>query len=269
MTLGQEFSGYAQQLTMARLRVEMAFAGLMELAIGGTAVGTGLNTHPDFAGKVCNHLKQKTALPFVEAQNHFEAQGARDACVFLSGTLKSLAIALMKIANDLRLLASGPRAGLSEITIPELQAGSSIMPGKFNPVVCESVMQIAAQVQGNDLVISLAGQHGNLELNAMLPVLADNLLESIAILASGMTLFAEKCVDLIIANRERCAELTEKSLSLVTNLVPILGYDKATAIAKKAYRENRKLRDVLEEEKILSSDELDKLLDPKKMLSPD
>lgn len=268
VTLGQEFSGYAQQLTMARLRIEMAFGGLTELALGGTAVGTGINAHPDFAKKACTALAAKTGIRFVEAQNHFEAQGARDACVFFSGALKSLAVALMKIAVDLRLMASGPRCGLGEISLPELQAGSSIMPGKSNPVVCEAVMQAAAQVQGNDVTIQIAGQFGNFELNAMMPVLAANLLESIEILSNAITAMAEKCVDLLAPDINRCRDFVEQSLSLITKLTPVIGYDEAARIAKKALKEGQTIREALRQEQRFSDEDIDALLDPLAMLSP-
>ncbi|OGQ07473.1 MAG: aspartate ammonia-lyase [Deltaproteobacteria bacterium RIFCSPLOWO2_12_FULL_40_28] len=268
ITLGQEFSGYASQIEQSIKRSHQALDGLLELAIGGTAVGTGINTHPQFAKKVCENLNQQTKLKFSEAKNHFEAQSAKDACVFASGALKTVAISLMKIANDLRWLASGPRCGIHEIHLPELQPGSSIMPGKINPVIPESVMQIAAQVQGNDLAIQIGGQHGNFELNVMMPVIAGNLFESIKLLANGSSMLATKCVNGIEANTKRCKELMEASLALVTNLNPVIGYDKAAAVSKKAYKENKTIRQVLIEEKILSEKEIDKLLDPKIMLNP-
>lgn len=268
VTLGQEFSGYAQQITNCRFRIDEAFAGLTELAIGGTAVGTGLNTHPEFAQTVCKLLTEKTKIKFIETANHFEAQAAKDACVFMSSTLKTLAVALMKIANDLRWLNSGPRTGIGEIRIPELQAGSSIMPGKNNPVICESIMQISAQVQGNDLTIQIAGQHGNFELNTMMPVIAYNLLDSIELLANGCKIFSEKCIDLVQANLKHCEKLVEQSLALITSLTPILGYDQSALLAKTALKEGKTIRELLEEEKILPHEEIDRLLDPKKMLAP-
>ncbi|MBI2981229.1 MAG: class II fumarate hydratase [Deltaproteobacteria bacterium] len=268
VTLGQEFSGYASQISHGINRLEQALEGLIELAIGGTAVGTGINTDPKFAESVCLFLSEKTGLKFYEAKNHFEAQAAKDACVFASGALKTIAVSLMKIANDIRWLSSGPRCGIGEILLPELQPGSSIMPGKINPVIPESVMQVAAQVQGNDLAVQIGGQQGNFELNVMMPVIAGNLFESIELLTNASIMFADKCVSGIQVNRERCQELLDKSLMLVTNLNPVIGYDKAAAVAKKAYRENRSVREILLSEKILTADQVEKLLDPKAMLSP-
>jgi len=268
ITLGQEFSGYASQIFHGIQRLTSALDGLQELAIGGTAVGTGLNTHPKFGAQVCELLTQRTEIKFRKAKNHFEAQGSKDACIFVSGALKTIAISLLKIANDLRWLASGPRAGLGEILLPELQPGSSIMPGKVNPVIPESVMQIAAQVQGNDLAIQIAAQHGNFELNAMMPVIAGNLLESIELLTNGSLMLAEKCVAGISPNKERMQDLVENSLMLVTNLNSVIGYDKAAELAKKAYAENKTIKELLKAEKILSDDQIEKLLDPKTMLAP-
>lgn len=268
VTLGQEFSGYASQIAHGINRVKQALEGLLELAIGGTAVGTGINTHPEFAKKVCEHLAKKTGLKFFEAPNHFEAQSAKDACVFASGALKTIAVSLMKIANDLRWLASGPMCGLHEINLPELQPGSSIMPGKVNPVIPESVMQISAQVQGNDLAVQIGGQHGNFELNVMMPVIAGNLFESIDLLTNGSVMLAEKCVRGITANEKRCTDLVEKSLMLVTNLNRVIGYDKAAALAKRAYKEGKTIRELLSKEKILPESQIKELLDPETMLSP-
>lgn len=268
VTLGQEFSGFAAQIAHCITRLDIALEGLEELAIGGTAVGTGLNTHPHFAAKVCEHLSKKTGLRFFEAKNHFEAQASKDACVFASGALKTLAIALMKIANDIRWMASGPRCGIGEIFLPELQPGSSIMPGKINPVVPESIMQISAQVQGNDLAVQIGGQHGNFELNVMMPVIAGNLFESIHLLTHGVHMLGEKCIKGITVNEERCQELVEKSLMLVTNLNAVIGYDKAAEVAKKAFSENRSLRDILLSEKLITEEQANHLLDPTTMLKP-
>ena len=268
VTLGQEFSGFAAQIAHCSTRLDVALEGLEELAIGGTAVGTGINTHPEFAAKVCEHLSKKTGLRFFEAKNHFEAQAAKDACVFASGALKTLAIALMKIANDIRWMASGPRCGIGEIFLPELQPGSSIMPGKINPVIPESIMQISAQVQGNDLAVQIGGQHGNFELNVMMPVIAGNLFESIHLLTHGVHMLAEKCVQGITVNEDRCQELVEKSLMLVTNLNAVIGYDKAAEVAKRAFSENRSLRDILLSEKLITEEQANQLLDPTSMLSP-
>lgn len=268
VTLGQEFSGYVSQIRHGISRCEAALSGLFELAIGGTAVGTGINTHPDFSKKVCANLSEKTGLKFFEAKNHFEAQAAKDACVFASGALKTLAVSLMKIANDIRWLSSGPRCGIHEIHLPELQPGSSIMPGKINPVIPESVMQISAQVQGNDLAVQLGGQHGNFELNVMMPVIAGNLFESIELLTNGSRMLADKCVKGITANQKRCEDLMEQSLALVTNLNPVIGYDKAAAIAKKAYKEGKTIRELLKSEKVMPEDQIKKSLDPRTMLAP-
>lgn len=260
MYLGQEFSGYARQIELAIERIRSVESRLAELALGGTAVGSGLNTHPDFATRVIALISKHTGLPFTEAQNHFEAQAAQDAAVETSGALKTLAVSLVKTANDVRWLASGPRCGIAEINIPSLQPGSSIMPGKVNPVIPEAVMQVAAQVMGNDTTIMMGAQAGNFELNVMLPVIAYNLLQSITLLASVTGVFAEKCIAGITANPEVCAAYIEKSLALVTGLVPIIGYDKAAAIAKKAYDSGKTIRDVVRGESILPEDELDDLL---------
>ena len=260
MYLGQEFSGYARQIALGMDRIRSVQSRLSELALGGTAVGSGLNAHPEFAGRVIAMISDYTGLPFVEAQNHFEAQAAQDAAVETSGALKTLAVSLVKIANDIRWLASGPRCGIGEINIPSLQPGSSIMPGKVNPVIPEAVMQVAAQVMGNDTAIMMGGQAGNFELNVMLPVMAYNLLQSIALLSAVTEVFAEKCIAGITANREACAGYIEKSLALVTGLVPEIGYDKAAAIAKKAYESGKTIREVAVEDKILSADRIDELL---------
>jgi fumarate hydratase class II len=261
LTLGQEFSGYARQIELGIDRIRAVEPRLAELALGGTAVGSGLNAHPDFAQRVIALIAEQTGLPFCEAINHFEAQAGQDAAVETSGALKTLAVSLIKIANDIRWLASGPRSGLGEITIPSLQPGSSIMPGKVNPVMPEAVIQVAAQVVGNDATITLGGQAGNFELNVMLPVIVYNLLQSIAILASVTDAFNDKCISGITANREVCAAYIEKSLALVTGLVPKIGYDQAAAIAKKAFETGKTIRQVAMEESILSEEELNRLLD--------
>ncbi len=234
VTLGQEFSGYARQIELGIQRLEDIEKRLCELALGGTAVGSGLNTHPEFAGKVITLITEHTGVSFKEAANHFEAQAARDAAIETSGALKTLAAGLVKIANDIRWLASGPRCGIGEINIPSLQPGSSIMPGKVNPVIPEVVIQVAAQVMGNDLTIMLGGQSGTFELNVMLPVIAYNLLQAITLLASSVDVLADKCIKGISANRDKCAAGIEKSLAMVTGLVPHIGYDKAADIAKKS-----------------------------------
>lgn len=261
--LGQEFSGYARQVQLAVGRTRSAIKGLMELALGGTAVGSGLNTHPDFAKKVIHRIAEDTHLPFVEAINHFEAQSAQDAAVETSGALKTIAVSLVKIANDIRWLASGPRCGLSEINLPPLQPGSSIMPGKVNPVIPEAVIQVAMQVVGNDTAITMAGQTGFFELNTALPLMAYNLIQSITLLSSAIDVFNHKCVIGITANREKCASTIEKSLALATALVPRIGYDKAAVIAKKAHEQGKTIREVAREEHILPDDLLNRLLPPK------
>ena len=257
MVLGQEFSGYARQIELGIKRMAAAEERLGELALGGTAVGTGVNAHPEFAAKVIALLSTETNIAFQEAANHFEAQAAQDASVETSGALKTLAVSMVKISNDIRWLASGPRCGLGEINLPSLQPGSSIMPGKINPVIPEAVIQVAAQVMGNDTTIMMGGQAGNFELNVMLPVMTFNLLQSIDLLASAADVFVNKCIDGISANAETCAGYIEKSLALATGLVPKIGYDKAAAVSKKAYESGKTIRDVVIEEKILSEKEFD------------
>ena len=252
MTLGQEFSGYARQITLAIQRLEDVKPRLLELALGGTAVGSGLNAHPEFAPRVIRAIAEHTQQEFREAENHFQAQACQDTVVETSGVLKTIAVSLVKIANDIRWLASGPRCGIGEINIPSLQPGSSIMPGKVNPVIPESVIQVAAQVMGNDTTIMVGGQGGNFELNVMLPVIAHNLLQSIDLLSSVSILFAEKCVDGITANERRCASFIEQSLAMVTGLIPLIGYDRAADIANKAHKTGRTIRQVVLEDQILS-----------------
>jgi fumarate hydratase class II len=266
--LGQEFSGYASMVDHAIARIEAAAKGLEELAIGGTAVGTGINTHPEFGRRVAERLSQRLGLPFREADNHFEAQGAKDAAVHLSGTLRGLAVSLMKIGNDIRWLASGPRCGIGEIRLPETQPGSSIMPGKVNPVIVESLLMVCAQVIGYDATIAVCGQHGNFELNVMMPVLAWDLLDGIHLLANAVRNFTRRCVDGIEADRDRCFDLIEESLAMCTVLAPEIGYDRAAAIAKEAYRTGRTVREVAREQKVLPPEELDRLLDPMRQTMP-
>lgn len=261
MTLGQEFGGYARQVELAWERINDAENGLFELALGGTAVGTGLNTHPGFAPLVIAALAEETGFPFEEAVNHFAAQAAQDAAVSLSAALRTCAVSLTKIANDIRWLSSGPRCGLGELSLPALQPGSSIMPGKVNPVIPEAVLQTAAQVTGNDAAVALAGQSGIFELNVMLPVIAYNVLQSIHILAGAALVFAEKCIAGLTANRERCTENVEKSLAMVTALVPRIGYDRAAALAKEAGETGKTVRQVALEKEILPEEELAALFD--------
>ena len=261
MTLGQEFSGYARQVELAIMRMQSVEPRLAELALGGTAVGTGVNAHPDFAAETIALIVRETGIDFRRAANPFEAQAARDAVVETSGALKTIAVSFTKIANDLRWLGSGPRCGLGEIRLPSLQPGSSIMPGKVNPVIPEAVLQVAAQVIGNDATITFSGQAGNFELNVMMPVIAYNLLQSIDLLAAAAAVLAEKCVEGISADREACAAFIERSLALATGLVPRIGYDRAAAVAQKAYDSGRTIRAVLTADAILPKEEIDQLLD--------
>ncbi len=244
VTLGQEFGGYAAQVRYGVERLRGSQPRLAELPLGGTAVGTGINTPPGFAAAVIARLVELTDLPLTEARNHFEAQGARDALVEVSGQLRVIAVGLHKIAGDIRWMGSGPRAGLAELHIPDLQPGSSIMPGKVNPVVCESVRQVCAQVIGNDAAVAFAGSQGDFELNVMLPVMARNLLESIRLLTTVARLFADRCVAGLVADEERCREYAESSPSIVTPLNRYVGYDEAAAIAKQALAERRTIREV-------------------------
>jgi fumarate hydratase class II len=265
MRLGQEFSGYARQIELSMERVKTAGEGLQELPLGGTAIGTGINAHPDFARLAIDKLAAMTGLKFREAQNHFEAQAARDAAVQLSGSLKTLAVSLTKIAQDLRWLASGPRCGIGEIVLPDLQPGSSIMPGKINPVLCESVLQVAAHVIGCDATITVCGQAGNFELNTMMPIAALRLLEAIHFSASVVALFADKCVAGIVADRARSEEMVERSLAMATALAPALGYERAAKVAQDALATGQTVRKVAQKQKLLPEEELTKLLDPWRM----
>ena len=266
--LGQEFAGYAQQVAYGKTRAEKAIEVLRELALGGTAVGTGLNRHPDFPAKVMRHLHQRTGIEFFEARDHFEAQGGKDAVVEASGQLKTIATSLFKIANDIRWLGSGPRCGIGEIRLPATQPGSSIMPGKVNPVLCESMMMVCAQVFGNDAVVTWAGANGNFELNVMMPVMAHNILESIRLLGNAADAFTEKCVVGIEANEERCRELVELSMAMVTSLAPKIGYDRAAEIAKESARTGKTVREICREKKVLGENELEGTLDPVAMTQP-
>ncbi|MFQ5343271.1 MAG: class II fumarate hydratase [Anaerolineae bacterium] len=259
--LGQQLSGYATQIDHGVRRIEATLPRLAELAIGGTAVGTGINAHPELGARVAARLVELTGLPFREASNHFEAQAGQDAAVELSGQLKAVAASLMKIANDFRWMNSGPQAGLAEIALPATQPGSSIMPGKINPVIAEAVTLVCAQVIGNDVAITLGGQSGNFELNLMLPLIAHNLLQSITILANASRVLADKAVAGFTVNRERMEDLVEKNPILVTALVPHIGYDLAARIAKQAMAEGRRVRDVARELTDLTPDQLDQYLD--------
>src|SRR6185295_7083124 len=261
--LGQEFSGYARQVRYALDRLAAVKPRLAELPLGGTAVGTGLNAPPEFAPRVIRRLAERTGCPFVPAPNRFEAMAGKDAAVETSGALKTIAVSLTKIANDIRWLASGPRCGIGEISIPSLQPGSSIMPGKVNPVIPESVLMVAAQVVGNDAAITIAGMSGVFELNVMMPLIAYDLLQSIEILANASRLLAEKCVEGIEGNRERCEELVERSLAMVTALVPKIGYDAAAEIAKESMRTGKTVRELCRERNVLPEAELAEALDPR------
>ena len=262
--LGQEFQGYAGQMERGILRLQKAMDDLSEVALGGTAVGTGVNTHPEFASRVCERLSERFGVEVRETENHFQAQSAMDATVFASGALKTIAVSLMKVANDIRWLGSGPRAGIGEIALPEVQPGSSIMPGKVNPVIAESAAMVAAQVMGNDATITIAGQSGNFELNVMLPLIAYNLLQSIEILANACTNLTDQSVVGIQAT-ERGPELVENGLMLATALAPEIGYDRAAEISKEAYKTGKTIREVARERTDLSEVDLDKLLDARKM----
>src|SRR5439155_26538914 len=244
LRLGQEFSGYGSQVANGSSRLENVKLHLGELALGGTAVGTGLNTHPEFARRIIAGLAQETGLTLREADNHFEAQAARDACVEASGALKTVAVSLIKIANDIRWLGSGPRLGLGELKLPATQPGSSIMPGKVNPVMCEMVIQVGAQVIGSDAVITFGGVFGNFELNTMMPVIAHNLLQAIELLTNASRVFAQRCVAGLEADSSRCEANLERNLSLGTALAPVIGYDQAAKIAKLASESNRTVREV-------------------------
>jgi fumarate hydratase class II len=268
MTLGQEFSGYARQVQKIEGLVMRCAGGLEELAIGGTALGTGINTHPEFGRRVAAALAQATGIPFREAANKFEAIAARDAQVELMGALNAAAVSLLKIANDLRLLASGPRTGLAEIVLPSLQPGSSIMPGKVNPVILEMTIQVAARVMGSALSVSIAGQSGPLELNMMLPLIAWETLGSMDLLRNTCAALAVRCVDGVVADAERSRQWIEQSLALVTPLALKIGYDRAAGLAHRALKEKRTIREIVVAEGVLSAEEADKVLDPSTMLGP-
>jgi fumarate hydratase, class II len=260
MTLGQAFSGFVRQIELGGQRMDAVMPHLTELALGGTAVGSGLNTHPAFAAGTIAGLSAHTGVQFKEAQNHFEAQAARDAAVETSGALKTVATSFVKIANDIRWLGSGPRCGIGELKLPALQPGSSIMPGKVNPVIPEAVIQVAYQVTGNDTTITLAGQAGNFELNVTLPLIAHNLLQSLDLMAGAARLLADKCIRQMQADKQRCEQFIERSLALVTGLVPLLGYDRAAEVAKKAYAADKTVRQVVLEEDLVSEAQIDALL---------
>jgi fumarate hydratase class II len=267
--LGQEFGGYARQIELGVGRVRQAITALSEVALGGTAVGTGLNTHPEFASRVLALVSREIECPLKEAADHFEAQSAQDSVVEASGQLRTVAVSLMKIANDIRWLGSGPRCGLGEILLPDTQPGSSIMPGKVNPVIAESVTMVVTQVIGNDLTITVAGQSATFELIMMLPVMAYNLLQSIELLARAAENFAARCVEGIAANAEGCRDSIEQSLAMCTALAPEIGYDAAAAIAKEAYQTGKTVREVARSRHVLPEARLEVLLDPWRMTEPE
>jgi fumarate hydratase class II len=268
MRLGQEFSGYAKQVEHGVGRCEKAIGALLEIPLGGTAIGTGLNRHENFPETAIANLNERTSLQFHRAENPFEAQAARDGLVEAHGQLNTIATSLSKVANDIRLLASGPRCSIGEISLPAIQPGSSIMPGKVNPVLCESLVMIAARVFGNQTTVTQCGASGQFELNACMPLLGQSILESVRLLANGSDAFAEKCVSGITANKERCEELIEQSLSMVTSLVPLIGYEKSAEIAKESISTGRTVRELCEDkldELGITSDELKDALDPSTM----
>jgi fumarate hydratase class II len=263
--MGQELGGWSAQVRMGMERLASTLPRLCELALGGTAVGTGVNAHPEFGRRVAARLAAQTGLPLVASRNYFASLSSQDAAVELSGQLKTAAVALMKIANDLRWMNSGPQAGLAEIALPDLQPGSSIMPGKVNPVIPEAVAMVGAQVIGNDATITVAGQSGNFQLNVMLPVAAYNLLQSVALLARAAALLADKAIAGFAVNEARVAELVDKNPILVTALNPVIGYEQGAKIAKRAYAEGRRVKEVAAEMTALSRQELDRILDPRRM----
>ena len=268
LTLGQEFSGYAAQVAKAVERTDKAILALRELAVGGTAVGTGINCHPEFAGKVARILSEETGLGFIEARNHFEAQAGRDDAVEVAGHLATIAVSLTKIANDIRLLGSGPRSGLGELRLPATQPGSSIMPGKVNPVMSEMLVQVCIYTQGLSQMVVMCGRDGHFELNVTIPLIAYALHESIHVLANGARQFADTCVAGLEADEARCRELVDRSLMLVTALNPHIGYDNAAAVAKEALATGKTLKEVVLEKELMTADALDAALDPTSMTKP-
>ncbi len=269
ITLGQEFSGFARQLELSIERANRALAAVLELPVGGTAVGTGINTHPDFGKRVAESLVKKTGIPFVEAMNHFEGNAQRDGLVDCHGHLRTIATTLFNVANNVRWLGSGPRCGFFEILIPDRQPGSSIMPGKINPVMCESMMQLTARVMGNDQTLVVCGASGGqFQLNIMMPVMGSTALESVRLLANGVRAFIDFCMHGLEANSDVCESFVEKSLSMVTSLNPLIGYDKAAKLAKEAFKTGKTVRQLCEEQNILPKDVLDKALEPMSMTRP-
>jgi Fumarase len=269
LRLGQEFGGFARQLELSIERAKTALKAVLELPVGGTAVGSGINTHPEFGSRVAAVLAEKSGLPFVEAANHFEANAQRDGLVECHGQLKAIATTLMNVANNIRWLGSGPRCGFYEVKIPDLQPGSSIMPGKVNPVMCESLMQVAARVIGNDGCITTSGViGGNFQLNIMMPVMGQTTLESVMLLAKGTNAFVDLCAEGLEANPEACEAGVEKSLSMCTSLNPLIGYEKSAQLAKEAFKSGKTIRELCVEQQVLPLDVLQKALDPMSMTEP-
>ena len=268
ITLGQEFSGYKASIMKGIERLTNASSSLSQLAQGGTAVGTGINTHPEFGKEIAKQISSLTELDFQESENHFESQANQDSSAEVSGALKVIAISMSKIANDIRLMGTGPRCGLGELILPPVQPGSSIMPGKVNPVICESTLQVCVQVIANDLAITLAAQGGSFELNVMLPLIAHNLIQSINILSNSINVFKDKLLKDLKVDKKKCESYIEKSLSMCTTLVPVIGYDKTAELAYEAYESGNTIRELLLDKGILSENEVEKILDPIKMTSP-
>ncbi|MEX0701868.1 MAG: class II fumarate hydratase [Planctomycetales bacterium] len=269
LRLGQEIGGFARQIGLSIQRAERAIQAVLELPVGGTAVGSGLNTHPEFGGRVAHALAEETGIPFVEAANHFEANAQRDGLVECHGQIRAVAVTLFNVANNIRWLGSGPRCGFFEIMLPDLQPGSSIMPGKVNPVMCESLMQVAARVMGNDQTIAFSGAAGGqFQLNIMMPVMGETALESVALLAKGTDAFVDLCAQGLQANAEACEASVEQSLSMVTSLNPHIGYEKAAQLAKEAFKTGKTIRELCREQEVLPEDQLNEALDPYRMTEP-
>ena len=269
LRLGQEFGGFARQIELSIERAKLAAKAVLELPVGGTAVGSGINTHPEFGRRVSESLAQQTGIPFVEAFDHFEANAQRDGLVESHGQIKSIAMTLFNVANNIRWLGSGPRCGFYEVILPDRQPGSSIMPGKVNPVMCESMMQLTARVMGNDTTMTLCGASGgNFQLNIMMPVMGDTMLESVALLSNGVSAFIEFCMDGLEANPEACEAAVEQSLSMVTSLNPYIGYEKAAKLTKEAFASGKTIRELCVEQSILPKETLDAALDPFTMTEP-
>ena len=266
--LGQEFSGYGASILNGTSRLFKSISSITDIAQGGTAVGTGINTHPEFGSKIAYEISKYTDIEFKETPNHFEAQANQDAAVEVSSALKSIAVSISKVANDIRLMGTGPRCGLGELILPPVQPGSSIMPGKVNPVICESMLQVCAQIIANDLAITLGAQGGAFELNVMLPLIANNLVQSINLLSNGIVMFNDKLLKNLKVDKEKCEDYIEKSLSMCTILVPVIGYDKTAQIAYEAYETGKTIRELLLDKNILSDMEVKKLLNPSKMTQP-